>query len=337
MFLRRDHVALLACPITGSALDLRNAVFEEGTIRSGELVSKEGRSYAVRNGVPRFVGLMAETQPLGSVESFGYEWNTLNFDSFFLNWEEHIARQNFGSRDYFKGKVIVDAGAGSGMHSRWMIESGAKLVISLELSQSVDGVMRQNLRQFADRSLVIQADIAYPPIRCGVVDLVYCLNVIQHTADPQRTTQSLYRLMGPRSEMFVNYYLREEEMPLPWKARQLLREEIFSRLPKAVTLNLFRLLSLAAMVPGLDALLCRALLVRGDVPPGPRYLARKYKQTVLNSYDYYGAHDYQYYFSEKMLRALFAEAGIRIDRVPNFSDVIHRKAPGHAFRFLPDA
>lgn len=138
------------------------------------------------------------------------------------------------------------------------------------------------------------------------------LNVMQHTADPQMTTQGLYNLMGPRSEMYINYYLRNEKMPLVWWMRQVLREGLFSRLPKQVTLNLFRVLSAAAMVPGLDQLLCMALLVRGDVIEGPGHLERKYQQTVLNSYDYYAAHDFQYYSSESILRRLFEGSGISL-------------------------
>ena len=46
----------------------------------------------------------------------------------------------FGTAEVFRGKVVVDAGAGSGAQAVWMLESGARHVILLDLSHAVDGV-----------------------------------------------------------------------------------------------------------------------------------------------------------------------------------------------------
>lgn len=323
----------LACPIDGSPLELHDARQEGDDIVAGRLVGRNGRSYPIVDGVPRFVAVAAQTQD--TVESFGFEWNELNFDQFFVNWCEHVVLRNFGSLDYFRDRVVLECGSGSGMHARWMLEHGARRVISLELSHSVDGVLKQNLAGFGDRSLVVQCDIADPPIRKGSVDLVYCINVVQHTESPQRTTQRLYELLGGGAELYINYYYREEKMPLSFHFRELMRRQVFSRLPNRVTLGIFRVLAGAAMVPGLDAALTRMLLIRGEVPKGSNYLRRKYRQTVLNSYDYFGSHRYQHYFTAGDLRRLFAASGIPMAKVTNFDDVVATWLPGHAFRFVP--
>lgn len=96
-------------------------------------------TYAIRNGIQRFGG---NTR---AVESLGEEWNEFNYDDFRTNWLEHCITPTFGGLSVFKDKVIVDAGAGSGMHSRWMVEAGARKVYALELCHSVDGVMQKNL------------------------------------------------------------------------------------------------------------------------------------------------------------------------------------------------
>jgi peptide/nickel transport system substrate-binding protein len=49
-----------------------------------------------------------------TVDSFGDEWNHFNFAQFRQNWLEHTVRNTFGSTEAFRGKVMVDAGAGSG-------------------------------------------------------------------------------------------------------------------------------------------------------------------------------------------------------------------------------
>jgi uncharacterized protein YbaR (Trm112 family)/2-polyprenyl-3-methyl-5-hydroxy-6-metoxy-1,4-benzoquinol methylase len=332
--LQRWALEYLACPTTGHSLELRDEVVEHDRILSGRLVCPCGQAYPIQAGVPRFISSEG-TQDTGSVASFGYQWDTLNFDAFRMNWLEHVVARNFGGPDYFRGKVILDCGAGSGMQSRWMLEAGARRVISLELSQAVDGVVRKNLTGCDDRSLVVQCDIARPPIRGGALDLVYCINVIQHTRDPQETTRSLYRLLCGRGEMVVNYYMRGERPGPAWRVREYLRTQVFKRLPKGVLLAVCRALAAVSMVPVLEWPLMKLVAVRGDVPKGPHYLRRKYRQTVLNTYDWHGSHEYQHYFTPRQLEALVREAGIALEKVPNFREVVEQPLPGQALRFLP--
>lgn len=325
----------LACPITGQTLKMKGAVYQGEEIMEGKLVSPEGREFPIRSGIPRFAALEG-SQSSGSVESFGFEWNTLNFDSFYINWHEHIVKGNFGSLDFFKDKVVLDCGGGSGMHSRWLLEAGARQVITLELSQTVDGIMRKNLQGFGDRSLVVQCDIAKPPIQKGSVDVVYCMNVIQHTVDPVETTRRLYQLLGGKTELFINYYMQGDDTCRSWKFKNLLRDKVLSLLPQRILLSLCRIWGLMSLVPGLDYLLMRFLLIRGsEVPPGPNFLQRKYKQTVLNTYDWYGSHDFQHYYTYKELKKLFSEAGIPSEKVLNYEEVINSSIAGKAFRFAP--
>lgn len=331
--MRRWALEYLACPASGHPLEIKDDAIVGDAIVSGRLVCPCGAAYPIKAGVPRFVSLDG-AQATDSVGSFGFQWDTLNFDAFRLNWLEHVAQRNFAGTDYFQDKVIVDCGAGSGMHSRWMLESGARRVISLELSGSVDGIVAENLKSFGDRSLVVQSDIARPPIRRGSVDLVYCINVIHHTRDPMETTRHLYSLLDGRGEMYVNYYMRDEKPRPSWVVREFLRTRVFRPLPKKRLLDLCRLLAAASMVPGLDWLLPKVVVVRGDVPAGPDYLKRKYRQTVLNTYDWNGSHEYQHYFTAGQLEALVRDAGIAAEKVPNFREVVTQRLPGHALRMV---
>jgi 2-polyprenyl-3-methyl-5-hydroxy-6-metoxy-1,4-benzoquinol methylase len=334
------HWALdfLGCPITSSPLRLVDPRVTGDEIVAGHLVSPEGRRYEIIDGVPRFAVVEnLETQSAKSVESFGFEWNTLNFDLFHANWMEHIVVRNFESPQFFRGKVVLDCGSGSGMHSRWMIEAGAARVISLELSSTVDGIMRKNLSSYSDRNLIVQCDIANPPVQKGKFDVLYCMNVIQHTKDPAVTTRNLYRLVGDGQELYINYYRMPEAW---WKQLRIILGESFRRnftakLPKAVLLNLIRAASLATYVPLLDRIALQ-FLICGEVPPGPQFRARRYRQTVLNTYDWFGSHDFQYHYRCWELLSLFAKAEIKYDRIPNLEQVMRLALPGLAFRFVGD-
>jgi len=140
--MKRDLLDFLCDPDDQSELKLVDPMLRgDGEIEAGLLVSvKTGRKYAIKNGVPRF----NDDQAIGdSVESFGEEWNYFNYDLFRINWLNHVVNHTFGDETVFKGKIVVDCGAGSGMQSRWMAELGAKRVIALELSNSVEGVMKK--------------------------------------------------------------------------------------------------------------------------------------------------------------------------------------------------
>lgn len=123
-----DH---LCDPESGEPLKLLDAVTSPtGQIVSGRLVSSTG-NFPIVDGVPRFVPQNGISK---SVEAFGDEWNFFNYDQFKANWLKHVAIGSFGSPDYFKDKIVVDCGAGSGMQTRWIAEAGARRVIALELS-----------------------------------------------------------------------------------------------------------------------------------------------------------------------------------------------------------
>lgn len=130
--MKKKLLNYLCDPNDKSELILRKAKYNElGNIEEGLLVSKSGHEYPILNGIPRFV---SDKEIKKTVDSFGNEWNFFNFDMFKLNWLKHTIKNTFTSIDIFKGKIIVDAGAGSGMQSKWMSEAGAKYVISLEMS-----------------------------------------------------------------------------------------------------------------------------------------------------------------------------------------------------------
>ena len=101
----------LCCPLDQSELQLIDESYDsDGDIYSGLLISKGGKKYPIRNGIPRFVDDDPEVK---SVISFGDEWNYFNFDDFESNWLTHTIKNTFGTVDFFNGKLVVDCGAGS--------------------------------------------------------------------------------------------------------------------------------------------------------------------------------------------------------------------------------
>jgi uncharacterized protein YbaR (Trm112 family) len=298
-------------------------------IIEGELVAKSGARYPIRKGVPRFV---EDTfQKPESVESFGFEWNTLNFDAFYQSWKNDIAERNFGSSRYFRGKLIVECGAGTGMHTRWMLEAGAKRVIALELSNTVDQIMQQNLKGFEDRCVIIQADISNPPIKPNSVNgIIYCINVIQHTKDPLDTTaKNLYALLDKGICVF-NIYMTRGKKYLYLDLHYHLRK-ITVHLPKKLLLGLCYIGAVLDLIPGIHYIAERTVILTGD--RSWKNLRRRYKGSVTNTYDYYGGHEYQYIYTAEQIAQFFKRWGIQKSRIKNYDAYMTgAPAPGLALQ-----
>ena len=331
-----DLLEYLCDPLDKSSVRLTEAQYgDAGHIVQGTLVSTSGRRYLIRDGVPRFE---SDREQQDAVESFGDQWNRFNFSEFHLNWLNHTVKNTYGSADAFRGKVIVDAGAGSGIQTRWMMEAGAKKVIALELSHAVDGIIKENLRDLEGVD-VVQCSIDHPPIRDGAVDgIVICHNVIQHTPSVEATARALWRLVAPGGEFAFNCYPRND-LGLIRKARlgvYYALRAILSRCPFWVRLKYAQVMSLVRFVPVLGFLCEKSnLMVRGDVPKGPRFLARCYKAGVLNTFDCYGAHAYQHLKTEDEIRNLVAQLQPDPKKVLNLETYFLRPQPiGIALRLL---
>jgi uncharacterized protein YbaR (Trm112 family)/ubiquinone/menaquinone biosynthesis C-methylase UbiE len=329
-----ELLALLCDPISKSPLTLVDETRDErGHIRSGRLVSPAGRSYPIVNGIPRFVEDAASKQ---AVRSFGDEWNYFNFTPFRTHWLEHTVRNTFGSTRAFEGKLIVDAGGGSGAQTLWMLESGARHVILLELSHSVDDVIQRNLGPSGFTNYdVVQCSIDQPPLRDGSIDgIVICHNVIQHTPSVERTARALFRLVAPGGEFVFNCYPLNDTTPARWVRFHLVLTPlrgVLRRMPFGVILLYSRLMGALSVLPGIGRVVEMAgFSVTGDVVPGRsarETLHRRYRATVLNTFDAFGSHAYQHYKSDAEIRALVKELQPDETRVSNLDTYFRRPPP----------
>lgn len=326
-------LSLLCEPITQAPLHLRDATFDsKGNIITGILETDAGKSYPIIKGIPRFIDYV----PSKSVESFGDEWNYFNFTDFKVNWLNHTVKNTFGNTNAFKNKIIVDAGGGSGAQSKWFSEYGAKHVIMLDLSHSVDDVVRRNHAGLNNID-VIQCSIDAPPLRSQSIDgIVYCHNVIQHTPSVENTARALYGIVAPGGEFVFNCYAVNDQGLLRWLRFHVVYKSlrsILSRQSFRVIMGYSRIAAAIRLVPGLGVLLEKSgFVVQGDVP----YIAtesklarikRRFKNTCLNTFDCFGSHQYQHHKSDDEIRKLVASLQPNSDKILNADKYFLRPQP----------
>lgn len=328
-------------PITKNPLQLINSVEDEfGNIISGILKSESGGEYPIINGIPRFITNLNNN----TVKSFGDEWNYFNFTDFKINWLNHTVVNTFGSTDVFKNKIIVDAGGGSGSQSKWFLEYGAKHVILMELSHSVDHIIKENLKGFLNVD-VIQCSIDSPPLRNNCINgIVYCHNVIQHTPDVDKTAEALFDLVDNNGEFVFNCYqlndkgvFRKIRYYIIYKPLRF----VLSQLPFSYILFYSRVMAILSLIPILGVILEKCgFCSRGDVPfmsneTKLKYYIRSFKNTCLNTFDCFGSHKYQHLKTDAEIINLIKRLQPNSTKVLNFQKYFMRPTPiGCAIRIF---
>ncbi|HEY3310227.1 MAG TPA: methyltransferase domain-containing protein [Anaerolineales bacterium] len=193
------HFDILVCPACGSQLS-----DNEGVDPNTLVCAKNGHTYPVLNGIPRFV------EQDNYAESFGFQWkkfSRVQMDSFNgTNFSEERFRSITNwSREQLAGKLVLDAGCGAGRFSEIVIKDEGDLV-AIDLSDAVDAC-KDNISDV--NPFICQASIYELPFEPGTFDFVYCIGVVQHTPDPVKTIQSLCRMVKPGGKIGLWIYERD--------------------------------------------------------------------------------------------------------------------------------
>ena len=311
--MKADWINLLCDPIDGTKLKLVNSVIKKGHIVSGKLIGRSGKIYHIKMGIP--ILLPPSSQSLNSVESFAFEWNEWGYLFAKKNWLKNNIRPFLGKESEFKDKIIVDAGAGSGAQSRWMAEEGAKLVISLELSNTIFNRHKKTIMGFEDVIFPIQCDISCLPVTIKP-DILYCINVLQHTKDPKKTFENLSLLLHKKSIFLFNVYNKEGF--LGSKTVKILRQitkwlpfRIWKWLSFFISFGIFSLDKIAPWV---------IKLKYSNI-----HFSNDFNELWLQIYDAFGAHYYQFPITQKEQLNLFKKAGLRVEEKNDFGYLLVKR------------
>jgi SAM-dependent methyltransferase len=237
---------LLCCPACGSDLNIHNStdVADDGHIMSGELKCVGCAAvYPVVRGVPRFVPGVLSDQVASTVEGFGYQWTTsedtlknTQFSSAetFLHFIEPV------QREYFKDKLVLDAGCGAGRFTLLAQQFGAKGIVGADLSDSVDVAFRTT--RACSNVLIVQADLFSLPLRQKSFDYAFSIGVLHHTANPHAAFDEVVKRVKQLGGMSAWVYGRENNGWIIYGLNPI-RNHLTSRLPRKALLALSYLIT----------------------------------------------------------------------------------------------
>jgi SAM-dependent methyltransferase/uncharacterized protein YbaR (Trm112 family) len=257
----------LVCPQCQDTLECSVAAENDRGIETGMLICRQcGERYPIAGGIPRFVTM---DQPLSgqnvkTADAFGWEWQEFRelhdlttYRAQFLDWIDPI------QPEYFRGKIVLDAGCGMGRFSLVSAQFGAELVLAIDASDAADAAF-ENSRAFPNIQ-VIQADINRLPLRQeqqAQIDFIYCIGVLHHLDDPQAGFKALTSHLRCNGSIFAWVYGRENN---GWLVNVVnpIRKAFTSRLPRRALYGLAWLL--AAMLHPIVKVIYRTVNERSSL------------------------------------------------------------------------
>ncbi len=188
--MRERLLDLLACPTCGGDITLAYAQNYDGReIMDGVLTCRKcTREFKILHGVPRFADLThIDGEKAETAENFGWQWTNFiqeddKYSDQFLGWLQPV------TPDFFRDKVILEAGCGKGRHTKLAAQWGAKDVIGVDLGDGVDSAFA--LTRDLPNAHIVQGDIFHLPLK-KEFDYAFSVGVLHHTPDPRQAFISL--------------------------------------------------------------------------------------------------------------------------------------------------
>jgi SAM-dependent methyltransferase len=308
----RDALALLRCLDCRMSLELRGS---DGAAGATLTCTGCSREYPVVDGTPVLLRQEAIAAQAGSeaelrrrtAESFAYEWE--HFGELRPEWELNFRQYMRPHKpEWFRDRLVLDVGAGSGRHSHEAHRLGAR-VIAVDVGDAIH-VARRNL---PPEVVTVQADAEELPFEDETFDLVMAIGVLHHLPYPRRALRSLGRLVRPGGYVHIYVYW----IPSHAWHRSLLRlvtavRRVTTRMPRP----LLRALSypVAAAVYGLFVLPHRysrrveRLEALAAALPLKAYADYPFGVCVNDQFDRFSA-PIEWRFAADEVRAILEEAG----------------------------
>jgi ubiquinone/menaquinone biosynthesis C-methylase UbiE len=203
----------------------------------GELVSDAGTRYQIVEGIPRLLSGQAADFVRRNKKSFSLEWKYSRSGE--RNWGQDLEfRKNLFLKALgeapvdLHGKLILDAGCGSGLLSMEMANSFGMEVIALDLASGIENAYRGNKNGFVH---FIQASVLEPPLMDRIVDYIYCAGVLIHLPNTRQAFGVLPRVLKRGGRYFVWVYLPIE---LHERRGDRIKESIYHRIRSRLTCRL---------------------------------------------------------------------------------------------------
>lgn len=204
--MHKQHLQYLVCPDCQRELTLCDSSTSDSEdanrIETGKLLCSQCEAkFPIVRGVPRFVELS------NYADGFDFQWNKHALTQHDSHSKSTVSEDRFFNETKWNrelgGEVMLEVGCGSGRFTAQAISTKA-MVIATDLSGAVDANYR--IHKNADNLLIVQSDVYRMPFRKNSFDKVFCLGVLQHTPDVEKTFRTLPEFLKAGGNLATDVY-----------------------------------------------------------------------------------------------------------------------------------
>ncbi len=251
--LEQHNVILTADEKTVILQTGRNISEYTSEIVSGVLSCRCGVAYPISGGIPRMYQGAEKDFPILHKDistekakanqdekkvqaSFSQEWEELNYDDQTI-WlwtvdqriDTFCEEVGIASPKEITGKVMIDAGCGSGILSMNLSKRFQIEIIALDMAFIVNKAFQLNQSNLCH---FVQTSVLAPPLAPAIADLTYSHGVLHHTYDTRKAFDAIAKLTKPGGMLYVWLYGKKKG----WNRFRFVfirsARTIISRLPK---------------------------------------------------------------------------------------------------------
>lgn len=171
---------------------------------NNRLVDDAGEDYPIIQGVPRIC------EPSNYTSNFGLQWNKFDLTQLDPIQDGPTAARFFASTGWtpedMDGQTVLEVGSGAGRFSRTVLQRTNATLYSVDYSSAVEANWKNNSPIAPERFHLFQASIYEMPFPDRSFDKTFCLGVLQHTPDFERSVKALIEKTRKGGEIVVDFY-----------------------------------------------------------------------------------------------------------------------------------
>lgn len=172
-------------------------------------------------------------------QQWAWQWDHMDYDNEWL-FRDWIYPNTVES---FRGKMVLDCGAGSGQHFS-LVAPVASSVTAVDLNVSDSARKRQSALR---NVILIEDDLATMQLG-ATFDIAYCIGVLHHTDQPRATVENIKKHVRPGGRLIVWVYSKEGNALNRWLVEPI-KTVLIHSLPRALVRVIAFVLTASMYVP----------------------------------------------------------------------------------------
>ena len=119
--------------------------------------------------------------------------------------KQRFEKSGVNPYEFFKDKIVLDAGCGSGKFSAAIAKFGAKKVIGVDIGMHGLDFARKQAKKtvYGERLEYVYGSLLDLPLEAEAVDIVWSNGVIHHTTDYEKCLKEFHRVLKNKGDLFL--------------------------------------------------------------------------------------------------------------------------------------